>query len=213
MTDDLDSLFEGMTNTVRKMASCSYLKLVDKNSPEMISKRKEAFDKWLKKVEVREREKRQQQKEQEEKSKEVKNKMLEEAKLIKAASEEKVKQWMEKKEIEAQKKLTRLNELKKRSSDMEVRKTKDLKKFIDFHQWIEKKNDELTAKKRADEEYKKRMRDYQNCRKSTANVIYNRWKEDSKNFPKPVPMSRGLDSLRGSTTKIYVNPIAWKSID
>lgn len=198
-----------MTNAVRKVTACSYLKLVDKDSPEMISKRQEAYDKWLKSVEAREREKKRLQKRQEEKNKQDMARILEEAELKKAASNEKVKQWMKKKDIEAQKKLTRLNELKKNASDIEEKKPKGLKKAIDFQQWIEKKNDEINARKRADEDYKKRIRDYQTCRQSTAIAVYNKWREDSRNFPKPVPMSRGMDSLRASTTKIYVNPIPW----
>lgn len=180
-------------------------------SPETERKRKEAFDNWLKGVKAREREQKRQQKEREEA---IKQKRLEEEELKKAQSDAKIKHWMEKKENEAKEKLNRLNELKKRSSDVNLKKfSRDFKKAIDFKQWIELKNEEHKAQKRADEERKKLQKDYRKCRESTSAAVYNKWKETSKHSPKPVPFNRGLESLRGSTTKIFVNPIAWKTLD
>lgn len=179
-------------------------------SPEVEKKRKEAYSNWLKSANSRERERRRLQREQEEA---VKAKRLEDEEMKRAANEEKVKEWMKRKELEVQKKLTRLNELRNRSSDVDMKKTKDFKKAIDFKQWLEKKNDEHKEQKRVTEERKKLQKDYRICRESTSAAVYSKWKETSKRMPKPVPMNRGLDSLRGSTTKIFVNPIAWKSLD
>lgn len=180
-------------------------------SPEMEKKRKEAYEKWLSGVKARDRERKRLQKEREEA---LMAKKLEAEELKKAANDEKVKEWMKKKECEAQKKLNRLNELKRRSSNVDLKeKTKDLKKAIDFEKWLEKKNDEHKVQKRLELERKKLQKDYRVCRESTSAVVYSKWKKSSKNTPKPVPMNRGLESLRGSTTKIFVNPIEWKSLD
>lgn len=182
-----------------------------KLSPEAEEKRKEAFDKWLKGVNAREREKKRLQRERMEAEKE---KRLEEEELRREQSEEKIKKWMAKKEREAKEKLTRLNDLKKRPSETSEKKpTKELKKAIDFKQWLEKKNEQQKSEKSEHEERKKFVTNYRKCRESTSAVAYNRWKETSRNTPKPVPFGRGLESLRGSTTRMYMNPIPWKTVD
>jgi coiled-coil domain-containing protein 34 len=216
VNDDFDSVSDDLNYddsiSLNKPPSYTRVSRID-NSPEAEKKRKEAYEKWLKSVNVRERERKRLQREREEA---MIAKRLEEEESKRAANDEKVKEWMKKKELEAQKKLTRLNELKTRSCSSEIdlcRKTKDFKKAIDFKQWLEKKNDEHKVQKRNEEERKKLQKDYRVCRESTSAALYSKWKESSKKTPKPVPMNRGLDSLRGSTTKIFVNPIAWKSLD
>lgn len=208
MNDDFDSISdeEFMPSKPPSFTRISRIAL----SPEAQKKRKEAYENWLKAVNVRERERRRQQKEREEAEK---AKKLENEEVKKAERDEKIKMWMEKKETEAKEKLTRLNELKKRSSDINLKKPKDFKRAIDFRQWIEMKNDEHQAQKRSMEEKNHLQRDYRKCRESTSAAVYSKWKEASKNTPKPVPFNRGLESLRGSTTKIFVNPIAWKTLD
>lgn len=213
VNDDFDSMSDDLNYDDSLVKPPSYTRVSRINiSPEAEKKRKEAYEKWLKTVKARERERKRMQKEREEA---MLAKKIEEEESKKAANDEKIKEWMKKKELEAQKKLTRLNELKKRSSDIEVvnRKTKDFKKAIDFKQWLEKKNDEHKEQKRIEEERKKLQKDYRVCRESTSAALYSKWKESSRKTPKPVPMNRGLESLRGSTTKIFVNPIAWKSLD
>jgi coiled-coil domain-containing protein 34 len=180
-------------------------------SPEEKAKRKEAFDKWLKGVNARERERKRLQRERMEAEREKK---LEEEELRREQSEEKIKKWMAKKESEAKEKLTRLNDLRKRSSETsETKKPKELKKAIDFKEWLERKNEQQKSQKQNHEERKKLVTNYRKCRESTSAVAYSRWKESSRSTPKPVPFGRGLESLRGSTTKMFMNPIPWKSLD
>lgn len=214
MNDDFDSLSDELKDeeSFAGKKSNSYTRVCRVNaSPEEDKKRAEAYQKWLKSANVRERERKRLQREREEAAK---ARELEIEELKRAASGEKVREWMKRKEIEAQKKLTRLNELKLRSSEVDVKKApKDNKKAIDFQQWLEKKNDEHKAQKRMQEERKKLQKDYRVCRESTSAAVYSKWKQSSKNVAKPVPLNRGLESLRGSTTKIFVNPIEWKSLD
>lgn len=209
INDDFDSLSDDEFTLNPKPPSFTRISRINAD-PEAEKKRKEAYDNWLKAVNARERERKRRQKERQEAEK---TKKLENHEVMKAERDEKIKLWMEKKETEAKEKLTRLNELKKRSSDINLKKPKDFKRAIDFKQWIEIKNDEYKAQKRSLEEKQHLQRDYQKCRESTSAVVYSKWKETSKGTPKPVPFNRGLDSLRGSTTKIFVNPIAWKTLD
>lgn len=123
-----------------------------------------------------------------------------------------VQQWMTKKRIEAQEKVSRLNKLKKISND-EQKKQKDFKNALDFQQWIKVKNLNHQATKREQEEKKKLSVTYQKCRESISNASYDKWKHSSNGKPKPVRMNRGLESLRGSTTKIFLNPVPWETSD
>lgn len=159
---------------------------------------------------ARDREMKRQKREAEQ---EEKLRKMEELEAKRAKNDEKIREWMAKKDLEAREKMNRLNNLRKRASETNLRKpSKELKKAIDFKQWLEMKNEEYRAQKRLETERKHLQRDYQKCRESTSAEIYNKWKESSKSTPKPVPFNRGLESLRGSTTKIFVNPIEWKNL-
>lgn len=55
---------------------------------------------------------------------------------------------------------------------------------------------------RIEEERRKKME-----RNATA---YEIWLRSSKNKPRPIPLNRGLDSLRASVSVSYVNPTPWE---
>lgn len=133
----------------------------------------------------------------------------------KKISSTKVSEWMKKKEIEADKKLAKLSGMKKEAETKAAAKgkPKDLKKAINFQDWLAKKNEDILAQKKQQKEEKSKLRDYQKCRQTVSSSTYEKWIRSSSSKPKPVPFGKGLESLRGSTTKIYVNPIPWESID
>lgn len=125
-------------------------------------------------------------------------------KEMKAKSEEKVLKWMHKKRIEADKKLACLNELQKMSIQNE--KPKVFKKSINFEDWLKMKNEKLLTDKK-----QTTVKETKNeTSKRRESISHERWLRTSSSKPKPVPMSRGLDSLKGSTTKLFVNPEPWK---
>lgn len=126
-------------------------------------------------------------------------------------SSTKVREWMRKKEIQADKKIAKLNEMKK-EAEASV-KPKEFKKVINFQDWLAKKNEAIEAQKKEQALKKKNVEDYQKCRKTVSATSYNNWVRSSSSKPKPVPLNRGLESLRGSTTKIKTNPIPWQSLD
>lgn len=39
---------------------------------------------------------------------------------------------------------------------------------------------------------------------------YEEWLRNSKNKPRPIPLNRGLESLRASVSVSYVNPTPWE---
>ncbi|KAL9702073.1 hypothetical protein quinque_005591 [Culex quinquefasciatus] len=47
-------------------------------------------------------------------------------------------------------------------------------------------------------------------RKDLSRTIYEEWCKSSSSKPKPVPMNRGIESLRGTVSSIFVNPQPWQ---
>jgi coiled-coil domain-containing protein 34 len=143
--------------------------------------------------------------EEREKIEEAHREVMEERKM---QAEAKVQEWMEKKKIEAEKKMARINEMKK---NLEVikEKPKEFKKAINFQQWINQKNESLMTAKKRQEEKKKDSANYRKYRDISSSQSYDKWVRSASAKPKPVPIGKGLDSLRGSSTRIYVNPEPW----
>lgn len=182
------------------------------NSPEAEQKRREVYNKWLRDVNAREREKKRLQKEKLEAELEKKWEEEEARKLLR---DEKVNKWHKKKENEAQKKITHMSVMKQVAEE-KIRQPKEFKKAINFQDWLTKKNHENIQGRKTEEKNRKiseeSLQTTRKNRESKSTISYEKWKEMSKNTAKPVPLNRGLKSLRGSTTKIYVNPIPWKDI-
>lgn len=140
---------------------------------------------------------------------EAKREVEEEKKL---KSSEKVAKWMRKKEIEHEKKMTRLAELKK-SADAALKKPKELKKALNYDEWLKKKNESVLASRKHEEEQKKVVENLKKCRQSASANSYDKWVRSSSSKAKPVPIGKNLMSLKGSTTQIYINPEPWKNDD
>lgn len=179
-------------------------------SPEAEAKRREVYDNWLKAVNEREKEKKRQQKERIEAERKMK---LEKEANKKLKNDEKVKEWNERKRREAEKKICRLNSMKQVAERKINEKPKEFKKAIRFEEWVEKKNEEYKALKAQQAMEKMKLKEYTKTRETVSDVVFKKWLKNSKNAPKPVPLNRGLDSLRGSTSKLYINPTPWKSLD
>jgi coiled-coil domain-containing protein 34 len=132
----------------------------------------------------------------------------------KEKSDEKLQEWLRKKQIEAESKMARVAEMKKKAeADAVKNKPKELKKAINFQDWLAKKNEELISLKTQQQDKNKLSKDHQKLRQTVSSSSYSKWIRASSSKPKPVPMNQGLESLRGSNAKIYKNPVAWQSID
>lgn len=127
----------------------------------------------------------------------------------KQKSEEKVEKWLRKKQVEGEKKIARLLEMKK-SATAASNKPKEFKKAINFQDWISKKDADLVAMKKQREEKAKATKTVQKFRESVSSASYEKWIRTASSKAKPVPFNKGLASLSGSTTKIYINPEPWK---
>lgn len=126
----------------------------------------------------------------------------------KAEAEKKIKEWMEKKRIQAEEKFARMNEMKKKLI-VDKKKPKEYKKAINFQDWINLKNQNCEVDRKRRDEEQNRSESRQQSRESVANQSYNKWIRAASTKAKPVPLCQGLESLRGSSTKIYTNPEPW----
>jgi len=208
-SDSDDAIFDDDEQTIKKPPSVTKTCRID-FSPEAELKRKEAFEKWLNSVTLREKERKRVALQRLEAVIEA-NRSIEASRKIK--SEEMVDEWMRKKKIETERKMLRLAEMKKAAAQA-ANKPKEFKKAINFQDWLHKKNEDNIRLKQEEDEKKKRIEKARNncrkCRESVSSASYEKWFRSASSKPKPVPLNRGLESLRGSTTKIFINPEPWK---
>ena len=116
---------------------------------------------------------------------------------------------MKNKQTEAEKKMARLMSIKKNSEAL-IKKPMELKKALNYEEWLQKKNETHLTSKKKDEDIKKLAKTTQQLRETVSSASYRKWVRNSSTMPKPVPFGKNLLSLKGSTTKIYVNPEPWK---
>lgn len=184
--------------------SATRLRRID-TTPEAMEKRRRAFENWLKNVTKREQKRKQLQQERIE-AERLRQLELEEERRME--NDKKVREWNEKKRREAQKKMSRIHELKQATIDR-VKAPKEFKKALRFDEWVAKKNKDLKNTKEQQAKEREMENLYSKTREVLSATSYKKWMHNSKNTAKPVPFNRGLDSLRGSTTSLFVNPNQW----
>lgn len=199
LTEDESSLSENEENSSDRSTTLRICKVM--NDPETIKKREEAFRKWLREKKRIENERRLKKIEEEENKK---MKVEEELEARRKKSEEKVKQWMERKISTTTSKKT-----PKEEKPQKVQK-KNLKSKKDYNEWLKEKNQKDLEKKRQKEKELREKEKQEIFRKNLSSAFYQKWCDFSKTKPKPVPLNRGFESLAGSTTSIYTNPIPWQ---
>lgn len=203
---DLDELDGGGDE---KNSSTKIRKFIDL-SPEALEERRKKHEQWMKEKLEREKRAKQIEKEKYEKEIEAQQEFLEERRQI---SQESVAKWMEKKKVEAEKKAMRLKKAEEeflmRQAEMKEREAP--KKKISYDEWIELKSAEVKNKSHMKTKEKKIVKIIENSRQIVSSKSFNDWLISTKSKPKPVPLNRGLDSLRGSSTKpSFINPQPWK---
>ncbi|XP_062559747.1 uncharacterized protein LOC134224422 isoform X2 [Armigeres subalbatus] len=170
----------------------------------------EAYNKWLKSKTEYERKKKEKE-ERRKKREETKKRLAEEKR--KQESEEKLKRWIERKEKEKQMKLQAEHAKNRVAEQSNSRKkwiptTESETTFRAWRNRVEQQQKErklrLVTKQRMEDELRQE-------RQHLSNHFYNEWLKTSASKPKPVPLNQGIDSLRGSISKMYINPVPWKS--
>ncbi|GLV32107.1 uncharacterized protein CBL_11937 [Carabus blaptoides fortunei] len=120
------------------------------------------------------------------------------------------KRWLENK-IALQKTKAEAN---KRKLEEEKRKLQEQEKREELNRkmyklWLKKKESEELAKKLKEQERKLQEAEEKKKRMQMNAEAFQDWMKNSVHKPKPVPLNRGLESLRSSVSVSYINPVPW----
>ncbi|XP_058123621.1 coiled-coil domain-containing protein 34-like [Anopheles ziemanni] len=121
----------------------------------------------------------------------------------------KVQQWMQRKKQNASQgtKPTSLQATTPSCTEQFIQNNADVR-FKTWLKRVKQQEEEKRAKEIMQEQLQKHARDY---KKKVSEEIYKEWLKSSKNKPRPVPLNQGPHTLRGTVSKIFVNPQPWKS--
>ncbi|KAL5278356.1 hypothetical protein ACFFRR_003151 [Megaselia abdita] len=162
----------------------------------------DAFQAWLsakKKSQFYELMRKKAMEEEQEKSKAEKKKI----------SEEKYQEWLKRKSsttVPSKKKSPKGSS----SPPTQIKSQEEIDR--NFENWLLKKanyDKNLKEQLREQLEQKKILEE---TKKKISDKIYEKWLENAPYKPKPVPMNKGMLSLKGSTTEIFKNPEPWKKV-
>lgn len=125
----------------------------------------------------------------------------------KRESDDKLQAWHERKAVENQLKLARIQ-----SKNDITTNIKQLEK-PSFEFWLNKKNTEAKKSKLKQEQEKKLNETNLQIRRSISKISYEKWNESVLSRSKPVkfPLNRGLETLQGSSIA-NLNPNPWVNL-
>ncbi|KAF2899290.1 hypothetical protein ILUMI_06884 [Ignelater luminosus] len=123
---------------------------------------------------------------------------------------ENFKRWLLNKKKEQERiKLEKEKQLEQEKEKEAEKERRNLECKLRFQLWLKKKEEaELEKKLKAQIEQMKVSGNKQQ-RTQMNEKAYKTWLETSKTKPKPIPLGRGLESLRSSMSVTYINPIPW----
>ncbi|XP_037948126.1 coiled-coil domain-containing protein 34-like [Teleopsis dalmanni] len=77
-------------------------------------------------------------------------------------------------------------------------------------QWEENKRIQYEKKRKEQLDIDRRKREAESLRQENATRAWEEWLKKAPKKPKPVPLNRGLQTLQGTVSELYVNPIQWQ---
>ncbi|XP_037942712.1 coiled-coil domain-containing protein 34-like [Teleopsis dalmanni] len=125
----------------------------------------------------------------------------------------KYKEWLHNKNVQRRLQVLKKEEEEKSLKSFENQKhnlsTEEIQQKI--RQWEKLKWAEAKHKRLLEYENELRVNREREVRQQLAKEAFERWLRDVDKKPKPVPLNRGLFTLRGSVSYMYVNPNEWQS--
>lgn len=79
-------------------------------------------------------------------------------------------------------------------------------------EWDRNKRVQEERRRAAKRQEEQKRRELEEQRRHMAAGAWERWSSDVAKKPKPVPLNRGIFTLRGTISNIYVNPNKWQPI-
>uniref|UniRef100_A0A182WIV1 Coiled-coil domain-containing protein n=1 Tax=Anopheles minimus TaxID=112268 RepID=A0A182WIV1_9DIPT len=126
----------------------------------------------------------------------------------KQINRKKLQEWMERKKQNGRKSATKpVNDKSPDSSSEHLHCDPDAK----YKNWLLNVKKREEEKKLRDLTVKQLEQEIKHEKKKMSNEIYQQWLKNAKHKPKPVPLNQGPNTLRGTVSKLYVNPEPWKN--
>ncbi|KAK9881646.1 hypothetical protein WA026_017165 [Henosepilachna vigintioctopunctata] len=135
----------------------------------------------------------------------------EERQKILEKERENFKLWLaKKKKIEEQQRALFEKQQQQWASIRKVQlERKRVQNQLEFERWLQKKNEMKMAMENL-ERLRAMQKKIDNQRRLEMNeAAFQQWVKTAKNKPTPIPLNRGLDSLRSSVSVTYINPVPW----
>ncbi|KAI8436657.1 hypothetical protein MSG28_010146 [Choristoneura fumiferana] len=168
------------------------------------AKKKEVFQQWLARKEQEKREK----------ARREKMKLQPVPTTSPEEREESYRRWLERKRTQAERR--RAEEVMRRFREAEraeqQRARNDGAKEEKLAEWIRKKEEDIKLMKTREERRAARAAIEAKRKRAEGERAYRDWLRTSKNKPLPVPLNQGQLSMRGSVSKMYINPIPWQTL-
>lgn len=139
--------------------------------------------------------------------KEMKQREIEERQRL---ANEQYKKWLEKK---SQTSITTQCDKTNANSDIRIRtKLTTEEARARLEEWERTKRLEEKRRRMLRSEEQQRRCELEEQRRQMAIEAWNKWIADADKKPKPVPLNRGIFTLRGTVSDIFINPNEWKPI-
>lgn len=122
------------------------------------------------------------------------------------ARDRKLQEWFERKEKEA---ADRLEQLRLQQQEEVPKPTDPNESMRNYNAWLEKKSCYEKALRQREREEAEQRAQLEEVRRQQAAEQFEIWLESAPQRPKPVPLNKGIYSLRGTISNLYVNPQPW----
>ncbi|XP_055617875.1 coiled-coil domain-containing protein 34-like [Toxorhynchites rutilus septentrionalis] len=172
----------------------------------------QAFEEWLKSKNETDRKRIEREKKR--KSHEEARRKIEDERR-KQENEQKFKQWMQRKKEEEEQRKNKQPPFDRKETEEEKPKRwiPTEESVSNFEVWLSRV-EEKKRQAQLREQTKQRMdTNVKQKRQDLSAMAYDEWLKSSVSKPKPVPLNRGTESLRGTISKLYINPVPWKGND
>ncbi|XP_063384275.1 nucleolar protein 58-like [Cydia fagiglandana] len=167
------------------------------------AKKRQVFEQWLARKE----------KEKREKARLEKLKRQQPPTTTPEQREESYRRWLECKRSQNERRKAEeiVHKFKNAERLAEERNMRERAKEEKLAEWIRRKEEEMKLMKTREERRAARLAIEEQRKRAESERAYRDWLRTSRNKPLPVPLNQGELSMRGSVSKMYINPIPWQS--
>ncbi|KAK5645422.1 hypothetical protein RI129_006722 [Pyrocoelia pectoralis] len=137
----------------------------------------------------------------------------EENRLLLEKQRKNFQRWLanKRKEEEEKERIVKEKITEKQNEKVHEKKHRNKESELKYKLWCKRKEQEELEKKLKDKINEIKASEEEDQRKKRNETAYKNWLKNSVYKPVPIPLNRGLDTLRSSASVAYINPIPWQS--